>query len=90
MKFTYDKLADECLERLNEISPPNSRRRPGDAPTRDLYALLRDNASQDEKLGELWRQLNTIPDWGDWGPNPSRTRSVLSIWLTISEHCEWK
>ena len=24
--FTYDKLAQECIERLNEISPPPSER----------------------------------------------------------------
>jgi len=33
---------------------------------RDLYALLRDNAATDEKLGELWRQVNIVPDWVDW------------------------
>ncbi len=33
---------------------------------RDLYLLLRDNAGADEKLGELWAHLNTVPDWVDW------------------------
>ncbi|KAF7870498.1 hypothetical protein EAF04_004242 [Stromatinia cepivora] len=35
-------------------------------PKRDLYALLRDHSSEDEKLGELWEEINTIPDWVDW------------------------
>lgn len=74
MKFTYDKLAEECLERLNEISADSTlpgnpgwmSQRQGNAPSKDLYALLRDNASEDEKLGELWRQISTVPDWVDW------------------------
>ncbi|KAL1966663.1 hypothetical protein VTN77DRAFT_3860 [Rasamsonia byssochlamydoides] len=65
MKFTYDRLADDCLERLNKISPPK-RRTAGETLERDLYALLRDNASRDDKLQELWDQVNTIPDWVDW------------------------
>ncbi|PGH04874.1 hypothetical protein AJ79_06959 [Helicocarpus griseus UAMH5409] len=79
MRHSYDSLADECLERLNEISPPPQKAlprasdRPGDKdkdgkekPKRDLYVLLRDNADKDEKLGELWNQVNTIPEWVDW------------------------
>ena len=38
----------------------------GRAPVRDLYALLRDNAETDQKLGELWRQVSFVPDWVDW------------------------
>lgn len=39
---------------------------PNPSGKRDLYVLLRDNAGQDEKLGELWRQVNSVPDWVDW------------------------
>ncbi|KAI9640074.1 hypothetical protein NHQ30_011476 [Ciborinia camelliae] len=78
MKFSYDVLAEECLDRLDKISPPtsgelprNRSRFPNDKkgeenPKRDLYALLRDHSSEDEKLGELWKEVNTIPDWVDW------------------------
>ncbi|KAJ9649441.1 hypothetical protein H2199_000216 [Coniosporium tulheliwenetii] len=82
LKFSYDVLAEECLIRLNEISPPPDKALPRnngayagrkDDPEnkdveqrRDLYELLRDHASEDEKLGELWREVNTIPDWVDW------------------------
>ncbi|KAK0100893.1 hypothetical protein ONS95_007337 [Cadophora gregata] len=77
MKFSYDTLGEECLNRLDKISPPttgeiprNQSRFPSketsEIPRRDLYALLRDNASSDEKLGQLWKEVNTIPDWVDW------------------------
>ncbi|EPE30649.1 hypothetical protein GLAREA_03616 [Glarea lozoyensis ATCC 20868] len=33
---------------------------------RDLYELLKDNASEGGALGELWDQVNTVPDWVDW------------------------
>lgn len=35
-------------------------------PSRDLYALLRDNAPNDPKLQQLWDQVNTVPPWVDW------------------------
>lgn len=78
MKYSYDVLAEECLDRLDEISPPqitelprNSGRLPpvgqqNQVPKRDLYALLRDHASDDEKLSQLWNEVNTVPDWVDW------------------------
>jgi len=78
MKFTYDTLGEECLNRLDIISPPTTGELPrnrsrlptkehrGPLPKRDLYVLLRDNASSDEKLGELWEEVNTIPEWVNW------------------------
>jgi len=86
LKYSYDTLGEEALDRLNLISPPtttelprNSPRTPGKkgqvengedgtapVPKRDLFILLRDNAEKDEKLGELWKQVNTVPDWVDW------------------------
>lgn len=75
MKFSYDVLAEECLNRLDKISPPTSGELPRnqstipkgkegkELPKRDLYVLLKDHASEDEKLGELWNEVNTIPDW---------------------------
>ncbi|KAL8801630.1 MAG: hypothetical protein Q9182_004315 [Xanthomendoza sp. 2 TL-2023] len=83
MKFSYDKLAEQALERINIISPPPSCSSPqalrnadggksaaskpmAQPPTRDLYALLRDHATEDEKLGRLWEEVNLIPEWVDW------------------------
>ncbi|KAB8294888.1 hypothetical protein EYC80_006848 [Monilinia laxa] len=78
MKFSYDVLAEECLNRLDKISPPTSgelprnqsrfpnRKESEERPKRDLYALLRDHSFEDEKLGKLWEEVNTIPDWVDW------------------------
>ncbi|KAE8387164.1 hypothetical protein BDV23DRAFT_161863 [Aspergillus alliaceus] len=72
MMFTYDKLVDECLERLDEISPPDSIRAetPGTSevrtPKRDLYSLLEKHAKDDPKLEQLWSEINNVPDWVDW------------------------
>lgn len=80
MKFTYDVLGDECLNRLDVISPPAHsgvvpRNQTRDAassekreapPRRDLYVLLKENAEKDEKLGELWKEVTNVPDWVDW------------------------
>ncbi|KAJ5038084.1 uncharacterized protein L3040_006955 [Drepanopeziza brunnea f. sp. 'multigermtubi'] len=78
MKFSYDVLGEECLNRLDEISPPINKDLPRNqsraspkanaepVPKRDLYALLRDHASEDPKLGQLWDEVNTVPDWVDW------------------------
>jgi hypothetical protein len=78
LKYSYDVLAEECLDRLDHISPPQSTELPrnrsrlaskeeGDrGPKRDLYALLREHASGDEKLNQLWKEINTVPEWVDW------------------------
>ena len=78
LKYTYDVLGEEALNSLDRISPPVSGELPRSKsrisskpdteppPKRDLYELLKENASKDEKLGELWEQVNTIPDWVDW------------------------
>jgi hypothetical protein len=89
LKHSYDKLAEECLDRLNAISPPPKGQLPRNSnqqipqtevkgateekkeglpipPQRDLYALLRDNHESDPKLAELWKEVNTIPEWVDW------------------------
>lgn len=78
MKYTYDVLGEECLNRLDQISPPTSAALPRNRSRlpekenqepvlkRDLYELLKEHASGDEKLGELWEEVNTIPDWVDW------------------------
>lgn len=91
LKQSYDRLGEQCLQRLDQISPPHrsalprnstldvakpAHEKPRDEatgpsdektpPPRDLYALLRDNADKDEKLAELWQQINTVPSWVDW------------------------
>jgi hypothetical protein len=35
-------------------------------PPRDLYVLLKDNHASNEKLSQLWEEVNTIPPWVDW------------------------
>ena len=31
-----------------------------------MFVLLRDHAHTDEKLAQLWKEVNTIPEWVDW------------------------
>ena len=77
MKYSYDVLGEEALNALDRISPPvsselprNQNRAKGDKgaskPKRDLYTLLKENYLKDDKLGELWDEVNTIPEWVDW------------------------
>jgi hypothetical protein len=63
MVFTYDSLADECVQILNKIPTNGDPDRPF---KKDLYGLLRDHADEDPKLQELWTQVNTVPEWVDW------------------------
>lgn len=67
--FTYDKLAQYCIERLNEISPPQ-RKSANDneakSSKRDLLALVERHADDDPKFKELWTQIHTVPEWVDW------------------------
>lgn len=79
LKYSYDKLGEECLNILNEldaatksedvstkteVQDPLKPRRT--KPKRDLYQLLESHVQDHPKLQELWTQLNTIPEWVDW------------------------
>jgi hypothetical protein len=80
LKFTYDKLGEDCYNKCNEISPPtkgtlprlNSEQYTQDVKQaeqkahRDLYLILKDNHENDPVLSKFWEQVTTIPDWVDW------------------------
>lgn len=84
LKYSYDTLGEESLNRLDDLSPPAPGELPrnksrvrgkegsddskggGKVKQRDLYELLKEHHDQDEVLGRLWREVNTIPDWVDW------------------------
>lgn len=80
LKFSYDKLGEDCFNRINEISPPPSAGLPrsnGHQWTqdvkkdeqkahRDLYLILKEHADSDDVLNKLWIQVNNVPEWVDW------------------------
>lgn len=73
--FTYDRLVDDCLERLEELAPPKQPVHPESTvpvegapklPKRDLFTLVKHHAKDDPKIAQLWEEINTVPDWVDW------------------------
>ncbi|RDH29811.1 hypothetical protein BDQ94DRAFT_182077 [Aspergillus welwitschiae] len=70
-RLTYDRLGDECIKQLNAIgrhlvtqdrvNDPDRK-----LPDPDVYIMLKEHARDDPKLGELWAQVNSVPDWVDW------------------------
>ncbi|KAI0479226.1 hypothetical protein GGR56DRAFT_690438 [Xylariaceae sp. FL0804] len=79
---TYDTVAAEAIERLDEIAPPPyslaaKDRKEGNIEgaikpdgekkaRRDLYELLQTHATSDEKIGKLWDEVKRVPAWVDW------------------------
>lgn len=73
---TYDTVASEAVERLDELVPPapvaprkniEETVEPKDIKKhRDLYKLVQEHAKTDEKVGKLWDEINTVPEWVDW------------------------
>ncbi|KAK3321003.1 tat pathway signal sequence, partial [Cercophora scortea] len=87
--FTYDVLATEALDRLDELSPPTPKSdepKPSTGETtdnenpppchRDLYALLEQHHHQDATLTGLWTDLTTTPSWVSW-PQLARGQKVF-------------
>lgn len=80
LKFSWDKLADEALDRLNQISPPpatnklprnsshpsDTLKKDGVLPKRDLFEILKENQASDPVLRKLWEEENAVPEWVDW------------------------
>lgn len=80
LKFSYDKLGEQCLNILNEIescvksenitdkihpATPKSTTS-SSKPKRDLYKSLETYAKDHPTLQQLWTEVNTIPVWVDW------------------------
>lgn len=67
MLHTYDKLANDVLDRLDELSPPTDQP-PKGCPmhSRDMYSLVKQYADSDKTVGKLWEQVTEVPDWVDW------------------------
>lgn len=76
---SYDTVATAAMEKLDEIIPPHAESPPKDVNTegamelgeekktrRDLYKLIQEHAPKDEKIGNLWTEINNIPEWVDW------------------------
>ncbi|KIV99040.1 uncharacterized protein PV09_09215 [Verruconis gallopava] len=59
--FTYDKLATDTVNYLQENATSNK-----DVHGRDLFKLLKDEAEDGGVVGQLWDQVNTVPEWVDW------------------------
>ncbi|KAI1745431.1 hypothetical protein F4680DRAFT_103410 [Xylaria scruposa] len=68
---SYDTVATEAIERIDEIIPSSHAKSLHEEDgkkkrRRDVYELLQEHASKDEKIGRLWTQINTVPEWVDW------------------------
>ena len=86
LKFSYDRLGEQALGRLQALSKKSSQSvaenpprghgegsRDGLPPVNepsvakvDLISLLKEHASNDPILGQLWTEVNTVPAWVDW------------------------
>ncbi|KAK8006369.1 tat pathway signal sequence, partial [Apiospora marii] len=80
--YTYDKVAADALDSLDEIVPPVSlsfarkdiqetyepkETEPQEKKRhRDLFMLVKEHESNDQILRKLWEEVNTVPDWVDW------------------------
>lgn len=68
--FSYDKLANDALDRLDQYLPAGAKQvkcpHGEEKGQKDIYTLLQEHASDDEVLGELWRDVSQVPDWVDW------------------------
>ena len=80
MIYSYDKVATDAVERLHELAsvsnnePPSAgdednsvtARVDGEKKLRwDMYQLMQEYAPQDDVIGKLWNEVNTVPEWVD-------------------------
>lgn len=74
LKHKYDEVGSKAADALDALFPPPPPRAGWYAktkeqdpqPDRDTYALIRDNFEKDERLSDLWSEVNSIPEWVDW------------------------
>ncbi|KAI1486776.1 hypothetical protein F5X96DRAFT_681739 [Biscogniauxia mediterranea] len=72
----FPSLLDKISPPPYSITPYQVRVEDGEGATkpddekkahRDLYGLLGEYAPKNEKTGKLWAEVNTTPNWVDWG-----------------------
>ena len=79
---TYDTVAADALDSLDEIVPPvplsfarkdiqetfePKETEPQEKKRhRDLFKLLQEHHNMDPRLQKLWTEVNTVPEWVDW------------------------
>lgn len=76
LKHEYDVMGSEASSVLDSLYPPpppragwydsKAKADKEPQPSRDTYALLRDNAGRDPKLQRLWDEVHAVPAWVDW------------------------
>ncbi|KAG6357034.1 hypothetical protein INS49_014910 [Diaporthe citri] len=68
LRYEYDELGSEVVEKLQEISRQKQQlEEDGTSRARtDLYVLLKDNHHNDETLTKFWNEVHTVPEWVDW------------------------
>lgn len=70
LRFSYDRLGENALERLrliqNSIAATSDQNAKALKPRLDLYHILQENYNNDKILEQLWKEVNTVPDWVDW------------------------
>ncbi|KAK8077396.1 hypothetical protein PG996_003566 [Apiospora saccharicola] len=82
LSYSYDKVAADALDSLDEIVPPVSpnfarkdiqetyepkETEPQEKKRRrDLFKLVKEHESNDTILRKLWTEVNTVPEWVDW------------------------
>ena len=70
LKYEYDELGSQVVNKLQEIMQENKanskRATPTGCPFTDLYTLLHNHHTEDETLSRFWHETHTVPDWVDW------------------------
>ncbi|KAM5342248.1 hypothetical protein ACJ41O_013214 [Fusarium nematophilum] len=74
LKHKFDEVGSDALSALDAMFPPpppragwyTKTKKEDPQPDRDTYALLRDHRAKDPRLGALWDEVNSVPDWVDW------------------------
>ncbi|KAH8677359.1 hypothetical protein BX600DRAFT_506405 [Xylariales sp. PMI_506] len=74
--FSYDKVATEACDALDEIVPPvmpaprksiEHTVEPKDIKKhRDIWKLVQEHSKADPRVAKIWDEVNTVPDWVDW------------------------
>lgn len=67
---------DDQTTQVGSSAEKSDSKPPASCPVHDLVSQLRDNAATDTVLGELWDQVNAVPDWVDW-PQIARGQDVF-------------
>lgn len=66
LRYQYDELGSNAVKALQQLHQRKMEGGKACMGKFGMYETLQDHYAEDASLGNLWKEVHTVPDWVDW------------------------